>query len=320
MFTKKKVTISLGAFVVLVSAAFLAFRTPDSDPAEMQTKHGGIDARFAVTAGGMSVHYRDQGCRDCPAIVLIHGSNSSLHTFEPLSPFLQDKYRLISYDQPGHGLTGPHPLDDYSPQGMIEALDAVVDATGVERFALAGHSMGGWIAWRYALERPDRLSALILISASGAPQTPNSEKPRPYLGARITRHPVGRLFAQHITPRYFVEQSLFDSVFDDARVTETMVDRYWELLRLPGNRRAAGLLALVDREPEYGQRLSELSLPTLILWGDKDLVVPLHDAMTFDQLIPNSDLQVFTDVGHLPTEEVPNRIATAIDSFLSGTQ
>ena len=314
----KKVAISLAAFVVLMVATFMVFRTPDTDPAEMQAKYGGVDARFAVTAGGMSVHYRDQGCRDCPAIVLIHGSNSSLHTFEPLSPLREDKYRLISYDQPGHGLTGPHPLDDYSPRGMFEALDAVVEATGVERFALAGHSMGGWIAWRYALERPDRLWALILISASGAPQTPNSEEPKPYLGARITRHSVGRLLAQHITPRYFVEQSLFDSVFDDARVTETMVDRYWELLRLPGNRRAAGLLALVDREPEYGRRLTELSLPTLILWGDKDLVVPLHDATTFDDLIPNSDLQVFKDVGHLPTEEVPDRTAAAIDNFLGG--
>lgn len=316
----KKITLSLAAIVVLVSATFLVLRTPDSDPAEMQAKYGGIDSRFTDTAVGMAVHYRDQGCGGCPAIVFVHGSNSSLHTFEPLSRFLADQYRLISYDQPGHGLTGPHPLDDYSAHGMLEALDAVVDATGVEKFVLAGHSMGGWIAWRYALERPERLSALILISASGAPLTPGSEKPRPYLGARITRHPIGRLLAQHVTPRYFVERSLFDSVFDDARVTETMVDRYWELLRLPGNRRAAGLLALVDREPEYGHRLSELNLPTLVLWGEDDLVVPLHDATTFDDRIPNSDLQVFNEVGHLPTEEAPGRTAAAIDEFLSGAQ
>ena len=293
----KKITISLASIVILVSAAFLILRTPDSNPAEMQTKYGGVDSRFADTAGGMSVHYRDQGCRDCPAILLVHGSNSSLHTFESLVRILEDKYRLISYDQPGHGLTGPHPLDDYSAQGMFEAIDAVVDATGIEKFAIAGHSMGGWIAWRYALERPEQLSALILISASGAPPSPKSGKPRPYLGARITRHPVGRFLGEHITPRYLVEQSLFDSIFDPARVTEKMVDRYWQLLRLPGNRRAAGLLALVDREPEYGQQLSELSLPTLVLWGEEDLVVPLDNATTFSDLIPRSDLQVFKGVG-----------------------
>ena len=316
----RKITISLGAIVALVSVTFLAFRTPDSNPAEMQTKYGGADSKFVETAGGMSVHFRDQGCRDCPAIMLVHGSNSSLHTFEPLVRILEDRYRLISYDQPGHGLTGPHPLDDYSAQGMSEAIDAVVKATGVKKFAIAGNSMGGWVAWRYALERPGDLSALILISASGAPPRPNSNEPRPYLGARIMRHPIGRLLGQHITPRHMVEQSLFDSIANDAQVTEKMVDRYWELLRLPGNRRAAGLVALVDREPEYGQKLSELTLPTLVLWGEEDLVVPLHNAKTFDDLIPNSDLQIFKGVGHLAMEEVPDRTAAAIDKFLSEIQ
>lgn len=316
----RKITISLWAIVVLVSAAFLVLRTPDSNPAEMQTKYGGVDSKFAYTAGGMSVHYRDQGCRDCPAVVLIHGSNSSLHTFEPLVRILEAKYRLISYDQPGHGLTGPHPLDDYSAQGMFEAIDAVVDATGIERFAIAGHSMGGWIAWRYALEKPNHLSALVLISSSGAPPSPHSAKPSPYIGARIVRNPIGRFLAQHITPRYLVEQSLFDSTSNDAQVTEKMVDRYWELLRLPGNRRAAGLLALVDREPEYGQQLSELSLPTLVLWGEEDLVVPVDNATTFSDLIPRSDLQVFKGVGHVAMEEVPDHTAAAIDKFLSKAQ
>ena len=316
----RKITITLGAIVVLLSVTFLVLRTPDSNPGEMLTKYGGDDSRFADTASGMSVHYRDQGCRDCPAIVLVHGSNSSLHAYETLVRILEDKYRLVSYDQPGHGLTGPHPLDDYSAQGMFEAIDAVVDATGIDKFAITGHSMGGWVAWRYALERPDQLSALILISASGAPPSPEGEKPRPYLGARIMRHPVGRFLGQHITPRYLVEQSLFDSIFNDDRVTEKMVDRYWELLRLPGNRRAAGLLALVDREPEYGQRLSELTLPTLVLWGEEDLVVPPHNATTFDDLIPDSDLRVFKSVGHVAMEEAPDHTAEAIDDFLSKAQ
>ena len=316
----RKITISLGAVVILVAAAFLVLRTPDTDSAEMQTKYGGGDSSFADTAGGMSVHYRDQGCRDCPAIILVHGSNSSLHTFEPLFRILENRYRLISYDQPGHGLTGPHPLDDYSAQGMFEGIDAVVDATGVERFAIAGNSMGGWVGWRYALENPGALSALILISASDAPPAPNSEKPRLYIGARIMRHSIGRFLAQFITPRYLVEQSLFDSISNDAQVTETMVDRYWELLRLPGNRRAAGLLALADREPAYGKRLSELNLPTLILWGEEDHVVPVHNAKTFDDLIPDSDLEIFKGVGHLAMEEAPDRTAVAIDKFLSGVQ
>ncbi len=176
--------------------------------------------------------------------------------------------------------------------------------------------MGGWIAWRYALARPQDLSGLILINASGAPPPPDAEKPRLYLGARIMRHPVGRFLGQHITPRSVFKQSLLDGVADDAFVTENMVDRYWELMRYPGNRRAAGLRAIADREPRYGQRLSEITVPTLILWGAQDRVTPPYNAETFDEMIPNSRSAVFEDVGHLTMEEAPERTAAAIDDFL----
>ncbi len=312
----KKFAIFLAVLAGLVAVAFIALRTPDSDAAAMRAKYGGPSPKFGETTDGMSVHYRDQGCGDCPAIILVHGSNASLHTFEPLVENLKDRYRLISYDQPGHGLTGPHQRDDYSAQGMFEAIAAVVDATGVQRFAIAGNSMGGWIAWRYALARPQDLSALILINAAGAPPPPDAEKPRLYLGERIMRHPVGRFLAQHITPRSMFEQSLVDAVASEAFVTENMVDRYWELMRYPGNRRAAGLRAIADREPQYGLRLSEITVPTLILWGAEDRVTPPYDAKTFDEMIPNSRSTVFEDVGHITMEEAPKRTAAAIHKLL----
>ena len=313
----RKLAVFLGVLVGLGAVAFIALRTPDSDAAAMRVKYGGPDPKFVETADGMSVHYRDQGCRKCPAIVLVHGSNASLHTFEALVEELKDRYRLISYDQPGHGLTGPHPRDDYSAAGMFEATAAVIDAVGVERFAIAGSSMGGWIAWRYALAKPQDLSGLILINAGGAPPPPGGEKRRLYLGARIMRNPVGRVLARHITPRSLFERSLHDGVADAAFATEDMVDRYWELMRYPGNRRAAGLRAIVDREPQVGQRLSEISVPTLILWGAQDRVTPPYNAKTFDETIPNSRTAMFEGVGHLTMEEAPERSAEAIHAFMS---
>lgn len=283
----------------------------------MHSKYGGPAARFAEASGGLRVHYRDQGCQICPVIILAHGSNASLQAFEPLVHILQERYRLISFDQPGHGLTGPHPRDDYSAHGMFEAIEAVIDATGVERFAIAGNSMGGWLAWRYGLAMPGKVSGLVLINASGAPEAPDAEKPRLYLGARIMRHSTGRFLAQYITPRSVVKQSLLDNVVDDAIVTETMVDRYWELVRYPGNRRAAGLRAIADREPQFGRRLGEISLPTLILWGAQDAVTPPYNALTFDEMMPNSRLVIFDDVGHLTMEEAPARTAALIDEFLT---
>ncbi len=316
----KKLLIVIAGLVIALFITFIVLRVPDTDPDTMRAKYAGPDSQFVEAANGMSVHYRDQGCRECPVILLIHGSNASLHTFEPLVDRLEDRYRLISFDQSGHGLTGPHPQDDYSAAGMFDALNAVIEVTGIQQYAVAGSSMGGWVAWRHTLEQPEAVTALVLISASGAPRSPDSEPPPLYLGARIMRHPIGRRLGQHITPRSLVEQSIHDSVVDAALVTDTMVDRYWELLRLPGNRRAAGLRAVADRESEVGERLNELTLPTLIIWGAEDAVVPLEDGVTFDARIPNSELVVFDNIGHLPMEELPDETASRIDGFLRSTQ
>jgi pimeloyl-ACP methyl ester carboxylesterase len=312
----RRAAVLLAGVTLLLTIAFFVFRTPDSDPAEMLAKYGGGVSKFATAPSGLSVHYRDQGCRNCPAILLAHGSNASLHTFEPLIRILEDRYRLISFDLQGHGLTGPHPRDDYSAQSMIETIETVAAAAEVERFAIAGNSMGGWIAWRFALANPEKLSALVLISAAGAPPLPDAGQPRLYLGARIMRNPAGRFLAKHITPRFVVRQSLLDSIANDADVTERMVDRYWDLLHFPGNRRATGIRAKIDREPHYGLRLSELTVPTLIVWGEEDHVIPPYNAHTFDDMIPNSDLQIFDGVGHLAMEEAPQRTAAAISTFL----
>jgi len=312
----KKIAVVLGVVALAFSVAFAVLLTPDSDVPAMHAKYGGSDPMFAESSSGMLVHYRDQGCPACPALILVHGSNASLQTFEPLIEILAQQYRLISYDQPGHGLTGPHPHDNYTADGMFEAISAVIDATGVGQFTIAGNSMGGWVAWRYAMAHPQNLSALILMNSSGAPPLADAEKQRLYLGARIMRYSVGRFMAQYITPRSVVERSVLENFVDESKVTENMVDRYWELLRYPGNRRAAGLRVVAEREPQYGQRLGELKLPTLILWGAEDHVTPPHNAKTFDEMIPNSRMEIFDGVGHLTMEEVPQRTATAIDLFL----
>jgi pimeloyl-ACP methyl ester carboxylesterase len=313
----RRAVLILSVVAAFLVAAFVALRTPDSDPAAMKARYTNQASAFTSTDGGLSVHYRDEGCRGCPVLLLVHGSNASLHTFEPLIARLGSRYRLISYDHPGHGLTGPHPRDDYSVRGYFEALEAVLAATGVSSFSLAGNSMGGWVAWRYALAHPEKVNALILLDASGAPPPADAEKSRPYLGARIMRHPIGRRLGQHVTPRSLVEKSLQGATADPAFVTDVMTDRYWELLRYPGNRRAAGLRAVAERDAHYGERLGEIEAPTLILWGAQDSVTPLFLADSFDTRIPDSRKVVFEGVGHLPMEEAPDRTAASIEAFLS---
>lgn len=307
----------VSGLLIVVAVAFAALSTSDTDKRTMIAKYS-LDSSSVVDGpDGLRVHYTDQGCRTCPALVLVHGSNASLHTFIPIIELLEDRFRIIAYDQPGHGLTGPHPRDDYSAAGYAAALDVVLEHLGVKEFALAGNSMGGWVSWRYALENPNRLTALILIDASGAPPPAEAEQRRLYLGARIMRHPVGRWLARYITPRSIIKQSLLDTVADESLVTDKLIDRYWELLRFPGNRRAAGIRAVTDREDHKADRLSEISAPTLIIWGAEDRVTPPYDADTFDAIIPNSQKVVFPGVGHVPMEEAPKQTADTINVFLS---
>ncbi|MEO0400720.1 MAG: alpha/beta hydrolase [Pseudomonadota bacterium] len=313
----------IAVIATLLVAAFFALRTPDTNAADMVAKYGGPPSAFAEGAkgldggAGLRVHYRDEGCRDCPAIVLIHGSSASLHTFTPLTATLRARYRIITYDQPGHGLTGPHPQGDYSADGMAAALVLVVETLGLDTFTLGGNSMGGWVSWRYALANPERVGALILIDASGAPPPEDAEPAQLYLGARLLQNPIGQALVQHITPRNLVKRSLLDSVANPAFVSEAMIDRYWELLRYPGNRRATALRSVTDRESAYGKSLPEITAPTLILWGTEDQVTPVYDAETFERLIPNARRVMIDDAAHLPMEEKPTETAAAIEAFMA---
>lgn len=312
---KRVLTIAAAAIAVL-AFVFAMLRTPDTDRDEMIAKYGGKDALFADGAGGMRVHWRDDGCRDCAAIIFVHGSNASLQTWAPMVDELGGEYRIISLDQPGHGLTGPHPRDDYSAAGMFEALDAVANAARLDHFYLAGNSMGGWVAWRYALAHPERVDGLILIDSAGAPLREGETPPRLNIGFRLLRNPLARPFAEQITPRSLVRKSLLESVAVDTIVTEEMIDRYWELLRFPGNRRAASIRSTTDREAAYAGRLHQIEQPSLILWGAQDQLVYATAAQTFNERMPNAEVVIFENVGHLPMEEAPEATANAIRRFL----
>lgn len=316
----KRVFAFLAGFAAFLVIVFALVRTPNTDRDDMIAKYGGTAPMFAEGAGGMRVHWRDQGCRDCPAIVLIHGSNASLHTWEPLVELLSAEYRVITYDQPGHGLTGPHPRDDYSAAGMFEALNAVANAARLDHFYLGGNSMGGWVSWRYALAYPERVDGLLLIDAAGAPLRDGETAPPLNLGFRMMRNPALRPLIEQITPRSLVKKSLLDTTANDAIVTEEMVDRYWELLRFPGNRRATAIRTATDREEAFADRLKEISAPTLIIWGKEDQLIYATAADTFSERIPNTEVVIFDGVGHVPMEEVPEATANAIRRFLEAQQ
>lgn len=309
----KRFVVVLVAFILVLLAAFW---TPDADRDEMIAKYSSVESAFVTDKSAMAIHYRDQGRRDGPVIILLHGSNASLHTWEDMVAELSKTYRLISLDLPGHGLTGPDPERDYSAASMIDAVETVMETVGVKRAIIAGNSMGGWVSWRMALAKPDKVEGLILVDASG-PQI--AEKTNLYLAARITDSAVGRMLTPKITPKPLVRKTLTQVMYDDGAITDELIDRYWDLARFPGNRKAMNDRAKADRELGYWGRVGEIDVPVLILWGEHDVTTPVAFAHAFYESISNTTLKIYPDAAHLPMEERPKKVAKDIHAWMEST-
>jgi pimeloyl-ACP methyl ester carboxylesterase len=297
--------ILLGLAILLVAAAAALVR-PDLPLAALRAKYAPPPSRF-VRVQGMDVHYRDEGRG--PAVVLLHGMGASLHTWDAWTAALRDSLRVIRLDLPGYGLTGPFPHGDYATARYLPVLDAVLDSLGVTRASLAGNSFGGEVAWRYAVARPGRVDRLILIDAAGYPV---GEVPPLF---RLAGAPVVGPLLARVGPRWLYAQNLKQVYVDQAQVTDALVDRYWELARRPGNRRAFLDRALAkERFPVA--RVAELRAPTLIMWGERDPWIPVAMADTFARYLPEARVVRYPGVGHLPMEEAAGRSAADARRFL----
>ena len=311
-----RLAVALGAVLTVLLA-----RTPDRPKDYLEKKYARPPSSFMELPGGARVHYRDRGRPIAPTLVLLHGSNSSLHTWEPWARVLSPALRVVTLDLPGHGLTGPVPGDDYSPDGMVPFVEAFRKKLGLSHFFLAGNSMGGNVAFRYTLAHPEVVDKLVLIDASGVNQfLPPGRQPEVPIGLKLIRMPVVNLVASWTTPRHFVEKSLRDVFVDQTLLTEEMIDRYYELLLYPGNRRATRLRAAAPVDLTAADRLGEIRVPTLILWGRADKLVPVEAAEIFHSRIPNSRVVVYDDVGHVPMEEAAARSAADTLTFLASQE
>lgn len=296
----------------LLALLYLLVRTPDIPADEARAKYGTADSQLIEISPGFNVHVRDQGRG--PALFLVHGSNASLHTWEPWVEQLQNRYRIITLDLQGHGLTGPIPSRCYTSECMVETVEAVRAKLGIERMAIGGNSMGGAVAWRYALSHPDRVAALILVDSAGAQV--KADRPPP-IGFRIAQMPGVRELAEMITPRSLIEKSLDQSVSVKSAASPDKVTRYWELLRYPGNREATLDRFATPRTPVTEATFAPLrDVPTLILWGREDKLFAPTAAEWFARVLPNAKLIIYDGIGHLPQEETPERSASDVAAFL----
>jgi pimeloyl-ACP methyl ester carboxylesterase len=298
-------------FTVGVLAGVALWAYSPSLPAELLVARYANDRSRFVDVGGVRAHVRDQGNPDGIPLVLIHGSNGSLHEWEGWARELGKQARLISVDLPGHGLTGAWARDEYTVEAYADFIEVLVDALNLDRFVLAGHSLGGAVAWTFAATRPDRVSQLILVDSAGYPRD-GGEAPWP---TRLARLPVVGDIGIYFKPESVVRRSLVDLYADPAMATPERVRRTAELQRFPGNREAT-LQRARTQEPLDPTPLRRLAVPTLILWGGQDRWVPPADAFRFQDDIKGAKLEIFEKLGHSPMEEDSRTTAAAVASFL----
>jgi pimeloyl-ACP methyl ester carboxylesterase len=308
-----KLVLLLVALLILALAyGLLSSWAPDRPVAELKLRWAQPPSQF-VAVDGMLVHVRDQGPRDDPSpIVLLHGTSASLHTWEAWAAVLQDKHRVISLDLPGFGLTGPFPDGDYSSEHYSQFLADLLDQLQVGRVVLAGNSLGGQLAWQFALTAPERVSKLILVDAAGYPRA-SSKIP---IGFRLAQVPLLAPLMTKMLPRSMIESSVRNVYGDPSLVSPELIDRYYELTLRTGNRQA-----LIERfkQAEAGdsyQRIAEIKVPTLILWGGLDGLIPPINGEHFKRDIKGSRLVLFPELGHVPHEEAPLPTVAAVQQFL----
>ena len=297
----------------LIVLALIVFRVEDTDPEAMRAKYGGPPSQFVELSSGLEVHYRDEGPRDAPAIVLLHGSNADLHTWQPWADALKSDYRVIRFDQRGHGLTGAAADGDYRTGAFAADVEALAEALDLDRFVLGGNSMGGAIAARYAMDRPRRLAGLVLVDAGGADI---ARKGSGNLAFTLARMPVIGPLAFTVMPRSVVERSLTQSVSNEAVVTPEAVDRYWELARFPGNREATRARFSLGWEMFSAAEVARIDTPTLVMWGKEDALIPYEAAGWYMDALPNATLANYPGIGHLPMEEAPVRSVADLRQWL----
>ena len=308
----------VGLAALLLAGAYFVLNRPDIPYAALESSYAGPASRYADLPGGVRMHYRDQGNSDGPVLILVHGFASSLHTWEPWVERLGDEYRIISLDLPGHGLTRAPAGYDASMAAYVGEVRALANELQLGRYAIAGSSMGGNVAWEYTLAHPEQVESLILVGSSGWPEATDGAEAEPTV-FKLLRNPLLGPLLRTIDSTALTRQGLEAAFFDPALATEDMVRRYVDLSRAPGHRDILLQLTLGAGERNYAtpERLAPLAnTPVLILWGDTDrLVAPAH-AEQFHNAISGSQLIVFENTGHVPQEERPEESAMAAREFL----
>lgn len=269
------------------------------------------DASRFVVVDNLLMHYRDEG--EGEVLLLLHGAFASLHTFNEWTKHLKKHYRVIRPDLMGFGLTGPNDSNDYSMENHIRVLKSFLSILKVDKCHIVGNSLGGWLAWEFAYRYPQKVDKMVLIDSAGFLEEENI--PLPF---KLARTPVFGRVIKYVVRRAVLEQFVKQVYFDSSKVTEQLVNRYYDLFTREGNSDA--FLRLVNAPySDNTAFLKHIFNDTLIMWGREDMWIPVHNAYRFHSMMPRSRMKIYPQVGHVPMEEIAEETVLDLLHFLEET-
>ena len=305
-------------FIVIYNSIY--FDIPKN---EIVSKYAKGASEFIELDDGSLIHIRDEGNKDGKIIVMVHGFNGSLFNYEPLIPYLSEKYRILSLDLPAHGLTGAVKSDIYSHEAFENVIKEVVKIQGVDEFYLIGHSMGGMIAWRYVLNNIKQIKGLVIIGSPfvGSEKEYNDFQSvnAPPAAFKLLDTALFREMLSYVTPRLLVKEGISQTVFDQSIVTHDLVDQFHDIILMDGTREAIGKL-IISHENNFMADptiLRKITIPTLVLHGEEDNLVDIRFVSHFVEKIPDAKLISYPRVGHMPPMEIPIQLSKDIQNFVN---
>ncbi|MGK2883118.1 MAG: alpha/beta fold hydrolase [Mycobacterium sp.] len=278
-----------------------------------------MDDTLFLELHGDRVAYHDVG--DGPALLLIHGMAGSSSTWRELIPRLSRHYRVIAPDLLGHG-ESDKPRGDYSLGAFAVFLRDVLDQLGVARATIIGQSLGGGIAMQFAYQHRDYCERVVLIGSGGL-------GPELSWTLRVLSAPGAELVLPVVTPQPVLDAGkTLGNWLTSAGIRSPRAAEMWSAytsLSDPRTRHAflRTLRSVVDYRGQAVSALNRLhlsaELPTLLIWGEADSIIPVSHGYAAHEALPGSRLEILPGVGHFPHVESPDEVVAILDDFIEAT-
>ena len=287
--------------------------TPRLTVAQLRAKYADRQSRY-MTVKGMEIHYKDEGPRKAPVLLMIHGSQSSLRTWDRITVLLKKRYRIVRFDIPGYGLSSPATDEAAKTVQPVEITEGLLEGLGVTKLAAAvGVSSGGTMAMYLAAKRPELVERLILSNTPSDPvDTSHMVQTPAFLAAQDRARKTGYQDFD------FWDQYLSFFAGDPARISRKTRMEYWDFNRRSSEKYPIAMVARIGDGKQAAIEMAKIKTPTFLVWGSGDPLLPEAAVTAITRYLKNATISkvLMPDVGHYPPLEVPDRFARWIETYV----